>query len=363
VAFLLLVCFIAGLPNTVLRTQIIAYPLFGLVLLLLLTDEQRPSRRVYLVFPLLVLWANVHGSVVLGAGLVALRGATFAAASLRRRAPTVAWLPRAAVLVVAPWACTLASPYGLALPGYYHGTLGNGSLSHFVAEWGPSTIRNQPALFVLLLLAAWLVFGHGRGLGAFARLSLLLAGIGGLLAIRNVVWFALVAAAVLPSALDAAWRPRPAVRHLRINLLLAGVAALAFVVAASAMAGHKRAWFERDFPPRAGNVLTAAAAADPSLRVFANERYADWLLFEHPSLSGRVAYDIRFELLRGSELHRLYDFATQNGPDWQSVAAGFSLLVLDPAHERGVIDYYIGRRHASTLFRDKQAVVLRVPTR
>src|SRR6266545_3787724 len=41
---------------------------------LLATDARMPSRRVFLVLPILALWANVHGSAVLGAGLVVLWG-------------------------------------------------------------------------------------------------------------------------------------------------------------------------------------------------------------------------------------------------------------------------------------------------
>ena len=40
----------------------------------LVTDSARPSRRVWFVFPLLALWANVHGSVTLGVALTVLAG-------------------------------------------------------------------------------------------------------------------------------------------------------------------------------------------------------------------------------------------------------------------------------------------------
>src|SRR6478609_4542027 len=55
----------------VMRPQSFAYPLFVAVLWLLLDDLRLHSRRVYLVLPLLVLWANLHGSVIVGAALLA----------------------------------------------------------------------------------------------------------------------------------------------------------------------------------------------------------------------------------------------------------------------------------------------------
>ena len=49
------------------RAQSFAPLLFVGLLWLLVSDSQAPSRRVLLVLPLLVLWANIHGTVLLGA--------------------------------------------------------------------------------------------------------------------------------------------------------------------------------------------------------------------------------------------------------------------------------------------------------
>ncbi|MDQ3824042.1 MAG: hypothetical protein M3321_12465, partial [Actinomycetota bacterium] len=45
------------------RAQTLSSLLFVLVLWLLVADSRSPSRRVFLVVPLLVVWANVHGTV------------------------------------------------------------------------------------------------------------------------------------------------------------------------------------------------------------------------------------------------------------------------------------------------------------
>ena len=123
-----------GLGNTVIRAQIWTYVLFALLLALLLGDGRRPSRRVFLVFPLLVLWANLHGSVVVGAALVALSGLTLAYSGIRARARGRLWW-KVGALVALPWLCILVSPYGLALPGYYRSVLDNPTLSQSVSEW------------------------------------------------------------------------------------------------------------------------------------------------------------------------------------------------------------------------------------
>ena len=93
-----------------------------------------PPRRVFLVFPLLALWANLHGSVVVGAALVSLSGLTLALTGIRTRSRGRLWW-RAGALIVLPWPCILVSPYGLALPGYYRSVLDNPTLSQSVAEW------------------------------------------------------------------------------------------------------------------------------------------------------------------------------------------------------------------------------------
>jgi hypothetical protein len=358
---LLLACILLGITNSGFRAQTPAYVLFALVLLLLLRDERSPSKVVFAALPLLVVWANVHGSVVFGAGLVALRGLTVAVENVRVRAPVRRWLLRAASLAALPWLCTLASPYGLELPGYYHRILDNPTLSGFLAEWQPTTLKSQPFFFALLLVGLWLVFRQRGALGLFAQLALVAAGLGGLLALRNMIWFALVAAAVLPSALDHLWRPRSAPRHRRINLGIASAALLALVVIATATASHGRAWYEHAYPRAAGDAVASAAAADPDLRVFADGRYADWLLFDHPGLRGKVAYDVRYELLTAPELHRLFAFVTRRGNDWPAAARGYGLLVLDPSSEQGIADYYVGREHARVLYRDANVVVLQLP--
>ena len=349
-----LLCLVLAMGASGFRAQTLAYLLFALVLLLLLEDELRPSRRVYLALPLLVIWANIHGSVVLGAALVALRGVTIALGNGRSKRA----MARATLLVVAPWPCLLVSPYGLSLPGYYWRLLHNPTLSRFVSEWQPATVRNDPFFFILLLGALLLVSRRRVNVGLFATLALLATVIGGLMAIRHVVWFALTAAAVLPSALDELRPPPEAPRRRRLNLYIAASATAVLVLASAAYASHGNAWFERGYPARAGDAVAAAAAANPSAKVFAVEQYADWLLFEHPALEGRVAYDVRFELLTGRELTRIAMFRLEQGTNWLRVANDYRIIVLDPSHDAGAVKLLTRERGSRTLYADHDVVVI-----
>jgi hypothetical protein len=351
-------CFLVGLPNTILRAQVAAYVMFALVLALLLADERRASRRIYLTLPILVLWANVHGSVLIGASLVSLYGATVVVSAFRSRA--VGW-PRAGrgvALLLVPWVCVLASPYGFDLPRYYRSVLDNPALAHSVSEWGPSTLRGQPLFFALLLAGTVAVALGRRGLTPFAILAFFGAGVLGLLAIRNIVWFALVAAAVLPGAVDALWRPSEGRRRSSLNLALSVTGIAFFVVMATAVASRGDRWLEGGYPARAASVVSKAARAEPGARIFADERYADWLLFEDPSLAGRVAYDVRFELLTKPQLDRIVAFRLEHGSDWLRAADGYRLLVLDPKSDAGAVKALRRQRGTSVLYRSGDVVVL-----
>src|SRR5438445_11826260 len=89
------------LPAEVPRTQSLAYPLFVAVAWLLIRDSLKPSHHVLLVLPLLALWANLHGSVLVAVGVVGLHGLW----SARRRRLV------GGILVVGTLASVFASPY------------------------------------------------------------------------------------------------------------------------------------------------------------------------------------------------------------------------------------------------------------
>jgi hypothetical protein len=118
------------------RAQSFALVFFVTVVWLLIADARAPSRRVFFFTPLLVLWANVHGTALTGALLVAIYGVTYALE--RRRSPLGSWLPRAAALCLTPIACLFASPYASELPGYYHLMLTNSGLRQYIVEWRPT---------------------------------------------------------------------------------------------------------------------------------------------------------------------------------------------------------------------------------
>jgi hypothetical protein len=299
-----------------LRAQSLAYVLFVAVLGLLASDSARPSRRVWLVFPLLALWANVHGSVTLGVALTVLAGVVQVA---RRRL-------RGFSLATGGALCLFASPYGFDLVHYYRSLLFNPLLEHFVGEWQPSASPGALPFFALALAVTWLVGRHWRALGWFERLALALTAAAGFTAFRGIVWFLLAMIVLVPKLLDAEFpHTRPAPRLLVATAVLCGLGALFTGGTAVAKLSRKVA---AGYPNSVAAIVEEEAVAQPNLRVFASERYADWLLWKDPALAGRLVYDIRFELFNRSLFDQLLAFHDQTGPHWRQMLHGARLLVL-----------------------------------
>jgi hypothetical protein len=345
-----------------LRSQSAAYLLFVAVVWLLVRDVRDPGRRTFLVLPLLALWANLHGSVVLGAALVMLRGASLVVERARAREPVSGWAARAAALVVAPPLVLLASPYGLDLVGYYERMLVGPEFARIVGEWRPPTFPRAIPFFVLALAAVWLL-ARARRVSGFEKAIVLFSIVGGLLAIRSITWFAFTALVVLPSALDDVVPPRARMRpHGRPIRLLAGVAAVAIPATFAVMALVPTRTYERLWPEPAAIAVAEAAASDPSVRVFASDRYADWLLWKRPELAGRIAYDVRFELHSKAELDALFDYYNHVGSDWAAATEGYELVVVDRTSRRAGEEAIL-REGGTRLYEDEHVAVLRRPAR
>jgi hypothetical protein len=320
------------------RTQGFAYPLFVLIVWLLASEARSPvrRRRVYWSFPMLVLWANLHGSVTLGVGLGVLYGLVVLAANVRSRglrglADRRGW----AFLVISPLTL-LATPYGLGMIHYYRVTLFNPEFSRMITEWKPiATVPVLAApLFVLIALTAAAVIrvalrDRARRDGAvgpdtgsapsavpvhpqlFDVLTLAALAVGAVMAVRNVTWFGLALVVLLPTLLTQLRCGKPApLRRARVNMILASATVLLAAIVALAVLARPAAWFSSTYPTKAIPTLRALVARDPSAKILADVRYADWLIWEDPqTFSGRVAYDTSFELLSTPQIKAIADLS------------------------------------------------------
>jgi hypothetical protein len=268
----------------------------------------------------LALWANVHGSVVVGVTLVVLRGVSLWRAERRL----------GLLLVCASPLCLFASPYGLSLVHYYRVMLANPLLPRFVSEWQPTTLTIGSAVFFVMLAAGTIALTRFPGTTTrYEKAVFALTALSALQAVRGMVWFALAVIPLLAPVLETAVpRTRALMRPVsgRVGAALAVAAPLVLAV----VFAHPQGWFTSEWPDAGGRAVAAAAAQDPHARILADDRYADWLLFTDPALRGRIAYDIRFELFTARQFEVLASYRSPYGRAGTSLTRGYELRVFDP---------------------------------
>ena len=135
-------------------------------------------------------------------------------------------------------------------------------------------------------------------------------------------------------------------------MLLATVGIVAF---------RPQGWFQQGFPAAASKAVGLAASRDRSLGIFSDVRYADWLLWEHPELGRRVAYDARFELLSPKQLLSLYLWQNQITGHWQDAARGDRLIVVDRRSDRQPEGELMKQAGTRRLYQDSDIAVLLRP--
>jgi hypothetical protein len=183
VALLLLVPACFG-PIVAIRAQLFSLPLFAACALLLRAETRLPSRRIWMLVPLLGLWGNLHGAVLTGA---AVAGAYLVFERARVRPG------ESAVVALASLLALCANPALWNTPAYVLGVLRNEAARQAIGLWAPLSPGNW--LDVAFALAAVaLLAGALRSrprpweLVALAGLALLT-----LHAARGGMWLALFA--------------------------------------------------------------------------------------------------------------------------------------------------------------------------
>jgi hypothetical protein len=171
---------------------------------------------------------------------------------------------------------------------------------------------------------------RGR-LGLFDLLVLGLTAAAGLDALRGIVWFGLACAALLPALVT---RSPGTERFEGRAADLSAWAAVAVTVGAIVWVGAKPATsYTTRFPRALAQVVHTRAGTN---RVFADDSSADWLLWEVPSLRGRVAYDVRFELLTRPQISRLVTWDRLE-PGWRRAIGAYPFVIADPKHVSGLV--------------------------
>jgi hypothetical protein len=284
------VLMVAGVPISAsvwaLRPQIVSLALLALLVTLLVRERYRWLPLLFL------LWANVHGAVVLG---VAVLGAAAAlavvtavrshdAADKRRAITLAAMVPVAALL-------TAATPLGTRLWSFIVESIGR-SQKTVIVEWMPA-YPNGPVeigFWVLALAFVVLLWRRWRTLTTWSdRVSVLAAVVVlplAIRAVRNIPPFLLLAVPAASRLLGPDFKlarktAAPSAEHPRLNLALLGGLALfgvAIVGVAWAVPLPMLGW-----QPLSPGVVAAVRACKPPLYNRYNEGgYLIWFVPQKP---------------------------------------------------------------------------------
>ncbi len=179
-ALVVLLVFVGGFPSFIIvRAQLFSLVLFCLALLLLRAEAHRPSRRVWLLVPLIGLWANLHGGVLVGLAVAA----GYLVLERARREPVVA-----AGVLAACCAALFLTPAFASSGSYYLGVLQSEAAKRGEGMWAPLSY-NAPfdVLFVLVAIPL-LVFAFRSGLRVWELACIAAFVVLTLHAGRNAIW-------------------------------------------------------------------------------------------------------------------------------------------------------------------------------
>ncbi len=309
-AMLAFFAFVVAATVLALRPQLLGMLAFA-VLLWLVADRQRHPARSWLAPLVVVLWANVHGSVVLAPVLLGYAWLEDLTAGADHRHSL-------AVLVMGTLA-TLVNPFGPGVWAYAVGVGTNPEITGQVSEWQRTTPFTIPGLlfYVSAIAVAALVIVRRRLVTWPSLLWLAALFALGVWTVRGLAWWpmgaALVLAGLLPAAAGAR-RPRPNA----VNVVLVGLVGLVLVAALP--------WW-RPVDPLTGRVglltyapsgLAAALRADasPGDRVFVPQSWGSWFEWAFPD--ALVFVDSRIELFP-TEVWHDYDTLAGAGSGWEAV--------------------------------------------
>ena len=324
---LTIVAFLVAAPALALRPQLLGMGLFALVLLLV-SDRRTHRRRCWLIPVIVLCWANIHGSFVLGPLVVGLAWL----ADVHDRFPRPHRLLAIAAISVLV-ACV--TPFGPAVWTYAASLSIDPFVTQQISEWQRTSLGDPAGVLFFMSVVAVV------GLAVVRRRAVswpMLVWLGvfvaiGLYAVRGVAWWSL---AVIPvvAALLAAGQPVPArewpgTRAMRrLYLALAAfivVIALAFVPtwrpvdpATAAPIG-----LLTDAPP--GVTATLRDLVAPGDRMFAPQPWGSWFEYAVPDLP--VAVDSRIELFPASVWAAYDDVITGRG-DWSGVLDRWGVTVV-----------------------------------
>jgi len=369
--------FVLSLPVAgVLRPQ-----LFGMAALplVLIGCCRLPKRRDPLLWlpPLFAVWTNMHGSFVVGLGVLGICSLDWVARIIGKHGGLRAALgdPRFARALLAPTLAVVAAglnPAGLSL---YFTVLkfgGHEALTR-ISEWRPLTINTLSGglFFASLLLTVVLVRRSPRRFELKETLLLMIFAAAALLSMRMLLWWALVwpwvvaphLNALLATQVAANRRNRPQRKNPTRTLIAVSFIFAALVLSPSTNAlltGRQRGIAQTASPATPIALGAAVEERQVAGRVLAPMDWGDWLIWKS---GGRLQPFVYSHVhLSTAQVWRDYLYLMSGPADWAEVADrhDIELVALDYRSHGQLIRRLLRSPRAVVLYRDHQAVLFRL---
>jgi hypothetical protein len=298
-----LAAFAAGFVSFPLVTYSLFQPLIaqswsvllcGVLLFFLQADAAGRHRLVFWTVPLFVLWANLHGGVVIGLGIVA-------ACAVERRLRGEPWRHLAALLLILLAALSV-NPYGWRYYQYLARALTMPRPQ--IGEWQPAWLFGADYAYSVpfaLMAAAYLVAAAKAGLRFRGALVTALVMLASVRAHKVLPFFALAWLFYVPAALSAVW-PGGLERLWKKLLPFAGPAFATATILLCMLVRWNLPWPVRvPDEPRMGRLIQPVHAVDYLQRTgfrgnimtfFRHGAYVSWRLYPRV----KVSCDARYEL-------------------------------------------------------------------
>lgn len=305
------------------RAQAFTYLFFAACLYIIARARENP-RLPWLFVPLMLLWQNLHGGFPVGFALFFLCAAAAKGARLRFLLPALASL-----------ALVWVNPYGFSYYPYMIEALSfpRAEIGEWLPLWRALAVGYPPwAAGLYLLLGIFAALAMRRSLRERPEDAALLAAtfLAGLLVVRHQVFFALAAAALLPSRWGepgkAIGKPALAILALALalNFFAFGLQArLAFrlgnPMTVATPEGPGAALTSVDYPVEAAGRLMRMDFAGNLLTEFEWGEYVIWAL----SPGVRVAFDGRYDTVFPESVCREYLDFIRGRPGWEEFLARY----------------------------------------
>ena len=334
--------------NWAVRPQPYAFPLFVIFLTVLLRPRSSDGRRrlesEWVLPPLMALWVNIHGSFVLGLGLVTLallvEAGPVLAKALDGQSPDTSGVRRLGLTALFTWAATMLNPRGFEVLSYV-ATLTTNDAVATVSEWQPLAPTDVTGVLYFAfcgLLILSLVYGRRR---PTPRETVMVTGLMllGFTARRHTTWFVFAAAPILCMQLASMLRPRRAEAGSPIanGIVMAGLAVVlvgALPWVREAIAPPPINTIVRETPVKAAEEL-ASLPSRPS-RLFNDLGYGSYLAWQLPAQ--KTFIDTRFEL-----------FPLQQVEDYRHLSLGRDVERLTDTY--GIDGFLISHKYQPRLIR------------